>query len=73
MKNTVRERGDYPAYGDEKNGRAFTCLTEEKSLLPDMKALLKEFYIATFMEEENALFLQFNNGQRFKITIKEIK
>ena len=38
-----------------------------------MKALLKEFYIATFMEEENALFLQFNNGQRFKITIKEIK
>lgn len=73
MKNTVRERGDYPAYGGEKNGKAFTCLTDEKSLLLDMKALLKEFYIATFMEEENALFLQFNNGQRFKITVKEIK
>ena len=46
---------------------------EAESLLLDLKVLLREYYAATFTPEENALKLQFNNGQVFVVSIKEIK
>ena len=42
-------------------------------LLIDVKVLLKEYYAATFSEDGNALLMNFTNGQKFKLTLQEIK
>lgn len=42
-------------------------------LLLDIKALVSEYYIATFSQEKDWLKISFNNGQKFKIEIKEIE
>ena len=42
-------------------------------LLLDIKALVSEYYIATFSQEKDSLKISFNNGQRFKIEIKEME
>lgn len=44
-----------------------------KSLLLDVKVLIKEYYATTFTENENSLELAFDNGQKFLISIEEIK
>lgn len=44
---------------------------EPRDLIEDLKAILKEYYIATFCGKADALSLKFNNGQKFKIIIKE--
>ena len=46
---------------------------EAESLLFDLKVLLREYYAATFTKEEDALKLQFNNGQTFILSIKEVE
>ena len=46
---------------------------ESESILFDLKVLLREYYAATFTIEENALKLQFNNGQIFILSAKEVK
>ena len=46
---------------------------EAESILIDLKVLLREYYAATFTKEENALKLQFTNGQTFLVKIEEIK
>lgn len=50
----------------------FNYKVETEELLLDLKVLLREYYAATFTVEENALKLQFNNGQTFILNIKEI-
>lgn len=42
-------------------------------LLIDLKVLMKEYYIATFTENENVLKISFTNGQAFKIIIEQIR
>ena len=44
---------------------------EPRDLIEDLKAILKEYYIVTFCGKADALSLKFNNGQKFKIIIKE--
>lgn len=46
---------------------------EEHDLLTDFKVLLKEYYVATFTDDGNALILNFTNGQKFKLALTEIK
>ena len=46
---------------------------EAESILLDLKVLLRDYYAATFTKEGDALKLQFNNGQTFIISIKEIE
>lgn len=46
---------------------------DELSLLLDVKVLLKDYYTATFTESENALRINFDNGQTFEISVNEIK
>lgn len=41
-------------------------------LLSDIKVLLKEYYLATFAEDGNALDIKFNNGQKFRLKITEM-
>jgi len=45
---------------------------DSKDLLCDLKTIMKDFYVATFRENDNELCLSFNNGQKFIITAKEI-
>ena len=42
-------------------------------LLLDIKALVSEYYIATFSQEKDWLKISFNNGQKFKIEIKQME
>ena len=44
----------------------------ETDLLFDVKALMKEYYCGTFTESGKGLKLQFTNGQKFILSIKEI-
>lgn len=46
---------------------------EEHDLLTDFKVLFKEYYVATFTDDGNALILNFTNGQKFKLALTEIK
>lgn len=43
------------------------------SLMLDMKALMSEYYVATFTQEADSLLIQFNNGQKFSVKVEEIK
>lgn len=45
---------------------------EAEEILFDLKVLLRDYYVATFTKDENALKLQFTNGQTFMLTAKEI-
>ncbi len=42
------------------------------TVLLDLKVLMSEYYAATFTETEYALQLQFNNGQKFILSAKEV-
>lgn len=46
---------------------------EPNEILCDIKFLLREYYVATFGIDEKSLILGFNNGQKFKITVSEIR
>lgn len=45
----------------------------EKDLLFDIKALIKEYYCGTFTLDEQSLKMQFTNGQVFLLTITKQK
>ena len=45
---------------------------DAESILLDLKVLLRDYYAATFTKDENALKLQFNNGQIFVLKAKEV-
>lgn len=45
----------------------------EKDLLFDIKALIKEYYCGTFTLDEQNLKMQFTNGQVFFLTITKQK
>lgn len=44
---------------------------DELSILLDLKALLKDYYTATFSADESGLEIKFDNGQKFVISVKE--
>ena len=48
-----------------------TSRVDIKAILFDLKYLLKEYYIATFTEEGQTLLVEFNNGQKFEIIVRE--
>ncbi len=50
----------------------FNYKVDAKSVLLDLKVLMREYYAATFTATEDALQLQFNNGQKFILSAKEV-
>ena len=54
----------------QEAGLAYKVEAEE--ILFDLKVLLRDYYAATFTKDENALKLQFNNGQTFILSAKEV-
>lgn len=57
----------------ESAGQNLQFTVDEKSLLLDLKVLIKEYYAATFSENGNSLLLKFTNGQTFLLTVNEVK
>ena len=51
----------------------FNFKIDARDLLLDLKGLIKEYYIETFSDEGKSLVISFNNGQKFKINLEEIK
>ena len=51
---------------------SLTYKVEAEEILLDLKVLLRDYYAATFTKDENALKLQFNNGQTFMLSAKEV-
>ena len=49
----------------------FKFTVDAESLLMDIKFLLKTYYCGTFEEDEKALKLSFNNGQKFLLKLEE--
>lgn len=58
---------------EEKNVQKLVSVIDEMSLMMDVKVLLNEYYLATFDENGNSMKIALNNGQKFRITVDEIK
>lgn len=56
-----------------ENGRDIISTVDETGLMMDVKYLINEYYLATFSETGNSLDIAFNNGQKFRLTVNEIK
>lgn len=50
-----------------------TYVVDEHGILLDLKWLMKEYYVATLCDNENQPTLSFSNGQKFLISVNEIK
>ena len=57
----------------ESAGQNLQFTVDEKSLLLDLKVLIKEYSAATFSENGNSLLLKFTNGQTFLLSVNEVK
>lgn len=51
--------------------RKFQCKVTANDLLLDLKVLMKEYYIATFSEDNGSLKIALNNGQKFRLILLE--
>ena len=51
----------------------FETKTPAKDIALDLKFLLKDYYLATFDVSGKALNVNFENGQKIKLTVEEIK
>ena len=49
----------------------FQCKVTANDLLLDLKVLMKEYYIATFSEDNGSLKIALNNGQKFRLILLE--
>ena len=49
----------------------FQCKVTANDLLLDLKVLMKEYYIATFSEDNDSLKIALNNGQKFRLILLE--
>lgn len=57
----------------ESGVERLTSVIDEMSLMMDIKVLINEYYLATFNENGNSLKIALNNGQKFRITVEEMK
>ena len=58
--------------GETEAAKELNYKLDAESILFDLKVLMREYYAATFTVEENALKLQFTNGQTFRLTAVEV-
>lgn len=49
----------------------FQCKVTANDLLLDLKVLMKEYYVATFSEDNGSLKIALNNGQKFRLILLE--
>ena len=53
--------------------RQFDFFVDEREMLSDLKAIMAEYYVATFTLDESALTVGFSNGQKFRISVKTLR
>lgn len=46
---------------------------EAKDVLSDIKFFMREYYVGFYDENGENLIVQFNNGQKFSISVAEVK
>ena len=70
----VKEQGYHEIVTEKESAQevGLTYKVETEEILFDLKVLLRDYYAATFTKDENALKLQFNNGQTFILSAKEV-
>ena len=51
----------------------FDYKIDKLDILLDIKFLISEFYVGTFSRNKHCLNFRFNNGQKFKLTLNEVK
>ena len=75
MKESLKrsKREDVCLLKTETANVQFKYMVDIDSIILDLKAMIKEYYFATFSEEGNSLILKFSNGQKFRLSIDEIK
>ncbi|MDE6276420.1 MAG: hypothetical protein K2M75_07810 [Clostridia bacterium] len=57
-------------FNAQLNGQQYQVEIED--LFLDLKVLLKEYYMGTFTNDGKALMLNFTNGQKFRLSLKEV-
>lgn len=72
MKEQVKKHPTHVFATRTGSVKEFDYKIDEESILLDLKVLLREYYAATFSVQEDALQLQFTNGQKFSLKAKEI-
>ncbi|HCH74339.1 MAG TPA: hypothetical protein DEV87_04065 [Clostridiales bacterium] len=50
----------------------YTTKASAMDIAMDLKFLLRDFYLATFDVSGETLNINFENGQKFKLTVKEV-
>ena len=50
----------------------FDFFVTECDMLCDIKAILKDYYVATFTADESALIIGFTNGQKFRVNVTTV-
>lgn len=70
----ANEQGHHECLPEYESAKelGFNYKVDSKSLLLDIKALMREYYAVTFTVAEDVLQLQFNNGQTFILSAKEV-
>lgn len=53
----------------ENSDSELQCKITARDLLLDLKVLMKEYYVATFVDDTNSLKITFNNGQNFRLVL----
>lgn len=51
----------------------YVTKTSASEIAMDLKFLLKDFYLATFDVSGEVLNINLENGQKFKLTVEEVK
>ena len=69
----MREKIDKQTFVNDFEINTTTWVCDANDLLWDIKVLMREYYVGTFNKKGNYLVVKFNNGQKFRIAVAEIK
>lgn len=67
----IKKFKHFLATDTELDNVTWSC--ESNDILRDIKFLMREYYTGFYSEIDNGLIIRFNNGQKFKLTVSEIK
>lgn len=69
--NEVKEKKHGCIMDTELDIVGWTCT--ERDVLCDVKFFMKEYYSGFFNDDGNKLIIRFNNGQKFSLSVEEIR
>ena len=57
---------------DTELGNA-TWVCDESDVLSDIKFFMRQYYVGFYTQNGNGIIIKFNNGQKFCVSVNEIK